>query len=189
MATVKKLLESYERTGSYRQTAREMGVSHNTVRKYVLRAQAAREGMIEEIVPRDREIRQPGRVVTPEVRDRIHRILEKNRKKPKKQRCNAKLIWHYLLASGYSLSYSTVKREVARWREEQGYREVFIAQETDEGQRAEFDFGKVQLTLDNVPQSTPQASFVLNYSLYRFARLTPRETLMDIIQARREILL
>ena len=183
MATVKKLLESYERTGSYRQTAREMGVSHNTVRKYVLRAQAAREGMIEEIVPRDREIRQPGRVVTPEVRDRIHRILEKNRKKPKKQRCNAKLIWHYLLASGYSLSYSTVKREVARWREEQGYREVFIAQETDEGQRAEFDFGKVQLTLDNVPQSTPQASFVLNNSLYRFARLTPRETLMDIIQA------
>ena len=113
MATVKKLLESYERTGSYRQTAREMRVSHNTVRKYVLRAQAAREGMIEEIVPRDREIRQPGRVVTPEVRDRIHRILEKNRKKPKKQRCNAKLIWHYLLASGYSLSYSTVKREVA----------------------------------------------------------------------------
>ena len=51
MATVKKLLESYERTGSYRQTAREMDVSHNTVRKYVLRAQVAREGTIEEIVP------------------------------------------------------------------------------------------------------------------------------------------
>ena len=38
MATVKKLLESYERTGSYRRTAREMGIAHNTVRKYVLRA-------------------------------------------------------------------------------------------------------------------------------------------------------
>ena len=60
MATVKKLLESYERTGSYRQTAREMRVSHNTVRKYVLRAQAAREGTIEEIVPRDREIHRIG---------------------------------------------------------------------------------------------------------------------------------
>lgn len=183
MATVKKVLESYERTGSYRRTAREMGIAHNTVRKYVLRAQAAREGVIEEIVPRDREIHQPSRVVTPEIRGMIHRILEKNRKKPKKQRCNAKLIWQYLLASGYLLSYSTVKREVARWHAEQGYREVFIAQETDEGQRAEFDFGKVQLTLDSVPEMIPQASFVLNHSLYRFALLTPRETLMDIIHA------
>jgi len=154
MATVKKLLESCERTGFYRQTAHKMGVSHNTVRKCVLRAQAAREGTIEEIVPRDREIRQPVRVVTPEVRDRIHRILEKDRKKPKKQRYNAKLIWHYLLVSGYSLSYSTIKREAARWCEEQGYREVFNAQETNEGQRAEFDFGKDQLTLDKpVPGS------------------------------------
>lgn len=84
MATVKKLLESYERTGSYRRTAREMGIAHNTVRKYVLRTQAAREGVIEEIVPRDREIHQPCRVVTPEIRGMIHRILEKNRKKPKK---------------------------------------------------------------------------------------------------------
>ena len=47
IATVKEMLESYERTGSYRQTAREMKVSRNTVRKYVLRAQAVREGTIE----------------------------------------------------------------------------------------------------------------------------------------------
>ncbi len=80
IATVKEMLESYERTGSYRQTAREMKVSRNTVRKYVLRAQAVREGTIEEIVPSDRKIRQPGRVVTPEIRGIIHRILEKNRK-------------------------------------------------------------------------------------------------------------
>ncbi|MDI3507082.1 MAG: hypothetical protein PWQ69_1062 [Methanomicrobiaceae archaeon] len=93
MATVKKLLESYERTGSYRRTAREMGIAHNTVRKYVLRAQAAREGVIEEIVPRDREIHQPGRVVTPEIRGMIHRILEKIARNQRKQRCNAKLIW------------------------------------------------------------------------------------------------
>ena len=116
IASAKEMLESYERTGSYRQTAREMKVSRNTVRKYVLRAQAVREGTIEESVPSNRKIRQPGRVVTPEIRGVIHRILEKDHKKPKKRRCNAKLIWQYLLTSGYSLSYSTVKREVARWR-------------------------------------------------------------------------
>ena len=183
MTTVKTILETYERTSSYRRTGRELGVSHNTVRKYVLRAQAARDGVIEEILPQDREIHQPSRVVTPEIQEMIYRILEKNRQKPKKQRCNAKLIWHHLIASGYSLSYSTVKREVARWRTEQGYREVFIAQETDEGQRAEFDFGKVQLELDGIPRTNPLASFVLNHSLYRFSLLTPRETLTDIIQA------
>ncbi len=172
MTTVKTILETYERTGSYRRTAREVGVAHNTVRKYVLRAQAAREGTVEEIVPRDREIHQPSRVVTPEIRELIHRILERNRQKAKKQRCTAKLIWRHLLASGSSLSYSTVKREVARWHAERGYREVFIAQETDEGQRAEFDFGKVRLTLDGVPGTTPLASIVLNHSLYRFSLLT-----------------
>ena len=132
IASAKEMLESYERTGSYRQTAREMKVSRNTVRKYVLRAQAVQEGTIEESVPSNRKIRQPGRVVTPEIRGIIHRILEKDRKEPKKRRCNAKLIWQYLLTSGYSLSYSTVKREVARWRDEHGCREVIIAQETDE---------------------------------------------------------
>ncbi len=60
-----------------------MGVSHNTVRKYVLRAQAARAGTIEEIAPRDREIHQPDRVVTPEIRGIIHCILEKTVKNPK----------------------------------------------------------------------------------------------------------
>ncbi len=183
MTNVKTILESYERTGSYRKTACEVGVAHNTVRRYVLRAQAAQEGKIDEIVPESREIIQPCRVVTDESRGKIHRILEKNRHKKKKQRCNAKLIWRYLIRTGHSLSYATVKREVARWKETYGYREVFIAQETNEGQRAEFDFGTTWLTFDTGPVQIPMASFVLNNSLYRFSLLTHRETLMDIIEA------
>jgi len=183
MTNVKTILESYERIGSYRKTAREVGVAHNTVKRYVLRAQAAREGTIDAIVPETREIIQPCRVVTDEIRGKINRILEKNRHKKKKQRCNAKLIWRYLLRTGHSLSYATVKREVARWKEVHGYREVFIAQETNEGQRAEFDFGTTWLTFDTGPAQAPMASFVLNNSLYRFSLLTHRETLMDIIQA------
>jgi len=183
MTDVKTILESYERTGSYRQTAREVNVSHNTVKRYVLRAQAAREGKIDSIVPETREIAQPCRVVTDEIRGIIHRILENNRHKKRKQRCNAKLIWRYLNRLGHSLSYATVKREVARWNETEGYREVFIAQETNEGQRAEFDFGTTWLTLDTGSVQVPMASFVLNNSLYRFSLLTHRETLMDIIEA------
>jgi len=79
MTNVKTILESYERTGSYRKTACEVGVSHNTVRRYILRAQAAREGKIDAIVPETREIIQPCRVVTDEIRGKIHRILENNR--------------------------------------------------------------------------------------------------------------
>ena len=60
---------------------------------------------------------------------------------------------------------------------------MFIAQKIDEGQRAEFDFGQVQLELDGVPRTTPLASSVLNHSLYRFSLLTHRETLTGIIQA------
>jgi hypothetical protein len=64
-----------------------------------------------------------------------------------------------------------------------GYREVFIAQNTEEGQRAEFDFGTTWLTFDTGPVQVPMASIVLNNSLYRFSLLTPRETLMNIIDA------
>jgi len=183
MTQVKTILELYEQTGSYRGTAREAGVSHNTVKRYVIRAQAAREGKIDAIVPEHREIIQPCRVVTDEIRGKIHHILEENQYKKKKQRCNAKLIWQYLVRSGYTLSYSTVKREVAKWQETNGHREVFIAQQTMEGQRAEFDFGMTWLTFDTSPAQVPMASFVLNNSLYRYSILTHRETLMDIIDA------
>ncbi|MDO9540539.1 MAG: hypothetical protein Q7J09_11150 [Methanocalculus sp.] len=151
MTDVKTILESYERTGSYRQTAREVNISHNTAKRYVLRAQAAREETIDSTIPESREIPQPCRVVTDEIRGIIHRILENNRHKKRKQRCNAKLIWRYLIRLGHSLSYATVKREVARWKETDEYREVFIAQETNEGQRAEFDFGTTWLTFDTGP--------------------------------------
>jgi len=84
---------------------------------------------------------------------------------------------------GYTISYSSVKREVASWKAKYGHREVYIAQETDLGFRAEFDFGKTDLQVNARWGKYPMASMVLNHSLYRFSYLYHRETLLEVLDA------
>jgi hypothetical protein len=60
---------------------------------------------------------------------------------------------------------------------------VFILQEPRVGQRAEFDWGEVTLSIGGVWQKFSLAVFVLPFSLYRFARLYHRSTRLEVIQA------
>jgi transposase len=58
-----------------------------------------------------------------------------------------------------------------------------ILQEPRVGQRAEFDWGEVHLQIRGISSKFYQAVFVLPFSLYRFARLYPRSTRLEVIQA------
>lgn len=173
----------YELYGSIRRVSKELKVSRNTVKKYVERVQSVKQGIEEEILPSNRQIRRPCSVVTPEIKEEIHRILEENLTLPRKQRWNGKKIWHHLIKTGQSISYCTVKRVSAKWRKERGPREVYILQDPEPGLRAEFDWGKSDLSIDEKWGKYPMASMVLNNSLYRFSRLYLRESLLEIIAA------
>ena len=151
--------------------ARELKISRNTVKKYVLKVKDVQDGLADEILPKNREIIQPSRVLSEPVRQKIHEHLESNLNRPKKQRITAKRIWELLVENGEKIGYSSVKNEVARWKRTNAPREVFILQEPRVGQRAEFDWGEVTLSIGGTWQKLNLAVFVLPFSLYRFARL------------------
>lgn len=183
MSDVQRIVELYNLYGSKRRVAKELNISRNTVSRYLQRVQDVKDGVEETILPRDRQIQRPCTALTPEVKERIHTILEANADLPKKQRWTGKKIWDHLVKEGYTISYSTVKREVASWKDQYGHREVYIAQDTDPGFRAEFDFGKTDLQINAHWGKYPMAAMVLNHSLYRFAHLYHRETQLEIFDA------
>ena len=44
MADIRRILELYELYGTFNRVARELDISHNTVKKYVLRIKSVQEG-------------------------------------------------------------------------------------------------------------------------------------------------
>jgi transposase len=153
------------------------------VKKYLNQVKDVQDGLAEEIIPKNRKIVQPSRVLTDLVRQKIHQYLESNLGRPKKQRLTAKRIWELLVRDGHKIGYTSVKDEVVRWKRTNAPREVFILQEPRIGQRAEFDWGEVTLSISGVWQKYYLAVFVLPFSLYRFARLYDRSTRLEVIQA------
>jgi len=148
MADIRRIIDLYDLHKSYRRVARELKISKNTVKKYVLKVKDVQGGLADEILPKNREITQPSRVLTEPVRQNIHEHLESNLERPKKQRITAKRIWELLVEDGHRIGYSSVKNEVVRWKRTNAPREVFILQEPRVGQRAEFDWGELHSALE-----------------------------------------
>lgn len=183
MADVRRIVDLYELHKSYKKVARELNISRNTVKKYLHQVKDVQDGLAEEIIPKNRKIVQSSRVLTDLVRQKIHEYLESNLGCPKKQRLTAKRVWELLVQDGHKIGYTSVKDEVVRWKRTNAPREVFILQEPRIGQRAEFDWGEVTLSIAGVWQKFYLAVFVLPFSLYRFARLYHRSARLEVIQA------
>ena len=181
MTDVQRMRTLYDLYGSYRQVAREMNASRNTVRKYLRLVDEVHDGTRYEIFPRTREIKQPRRIVTDEVISLVYSLLESNLNKPKKQRLTAKIITDRVNQSGHQVSYLTVKRVINDWNKANKHREVFILQEPVPG-RAEFDWGELHLQIQGTWQKIFIAVMVLTGSLYRFAQIFYRETQQDVIE-------
>jgi len=186
MADIRRIVDLYELRDSYKEVARELNISKNTVKKYVHRVKDVQDGATDEILPKNRKIIQPSRVLTETVRQKIHQYLESNLGHPRKQRLTAKRIWELLVRDGHKIGYTSVKDEVVRWKRTNSPREVYILQEPRVGQRAEFDWGEAILCIDGMWLKFYLAVFVLPFSLYRFARLYPRSTHLEVVQAHTE---
>jgi transposase len=78
MADVGRIVNLYELHDSYKGVARELNISKNTVKKYLHRVNDAKGGAVEEILPKERKIIQPSRVLTEPVLEKIRRHLESN---------------------------------------------------------------------------------------------------------------
>jgi len=103
----------------------------------------------------------------------IHRILEDDKKAPKKQRHTARRIFDRLRAEhGYTGGLTTVKDAVRAWRRRTA--EVFVPLSHPPGQ-AQADFGQAEVILDGAPATVAVFVMTLPYSDAIFTCAFPRE--------------
>lgn len=183
MVEIKEILDCYEKYGSIKKTAQRLDVSINTVRRYLRQMKQMENGELPDFLTANPVVIQPSRVLTDEVKKKIHGYLESSECNRGKQRITAKRI-HQLLTTrdGYSIGYTTVKDEVRRWKREHSFRETFIEQEPPVGWRGEFDFADVVLCIGREECTFSCGGMVLPFSLYRFGRLFRHSGHLEVVQ-------
>jgi transposase len=148
---------------SCRRVAKEMGLSRNTVRKY-----------LEQEAPQRVESEPRARPVREKVGPRIEALLAES---PKwtggKQRLTATRLHKLLAAEGMAVGVTTVKEAVAEWKRQR--REVFVPLVYPAGDLAEVDFFEVLVQLAGVMVKAWMFVMRLMHSGRDFAWLYPRQ--------------
>ena len=123
---------------SIRRVAREMGVSRNTVRKYLGQSE-----------PRRRELKPRGRPVWARAVERIERLLEQwQGRMTAKQRLTGTRVHRQLVEEGLDVGITTVRRVLAEKRRQQA--EVYIPLVHRPGEEAQVDFFAVTVEVAGV---------------------------------------
>jgi transposase len=147
---------------SIRKTACEMGISRNTVRKYLAQSEPKRV----EAFPRERPVLE-------QVKSRIDELLhEWAPRTTAKQRITGTLIHGQLLREGFSVGITTVRDYLAEIKRLK--REVFIPLVHLPGQVAQVDFFEVTVDIDGQRQKAWQFVMRLVYSGKDFACIYER---------------
>jgi transposase len=180
---INQIQQLYQKYQSIKQVSMELGISRNTVRKYIRSIILAQNGDIDEIRSEMRVINRPRSTVSDELIQIVHSYLTENITKPRKQRLSAAEIHRLVQSRGFQVGYTSIKDIIHDWKESHRSREIYILQDPLKGYRAEFDWGYVDLTIDNIVRKVSLAVFTLNYSQYRFGKLFLNQTTFDVIQA------
>ncbi|HKO50622.1 MAG TPA: IS21 family transposase [Polyangiaceae bacterium] len=148
---------------STRAVAREMGMSRNTVKKY-----------LEQAAPVRVESEPRARPVLEKVSERLQQLLEES---PQwtggKQRLTAKRLHAMLRGEGHVVGITTVKEAVAEWKRRR--REVFVPLVYPAGDLAEVDFFEVLVDLAGKRQRVWMFVMRLMHSGRDFACLFVRQ--------------
>ncbi len=167
--TIRKIRLSVHRDGrSIRHTAKELGISRNTVRKAV-RSQ--------ETVFRYHRGSQPLPVLGAYV-ERLQEALAEDAKLPKRQRRTAVVLFEQLQAEGYTGGYDSVRRHVRDWRRRQSQlpAEVYIPLVFEPGDAFQFDWSHELVEMAGMPVKVKVAQLRLCHSRHFLVVAYPRET-------------
>ena len=168
--TIAKIRRKHTGEGkSIRSTARELGISRNTVRKVV------RDGKAEHRY--DRSDKQP-RPKLDGFTQLLETELENNAKRTRRDRLTLREIWRRLCDRGCEAGYDAVRRYARQWAASQGgsIANAFVPLEFDPGEAYQFDWSHETVVLDGMPMTVKAAQFTLCYSRMPFIRCYPRET-------------
>ena len=156
---------------SARQVAREMGVSRNTVKRYLSQAAPVR---VEQVAR--------GRPVWEKAGGRLEALLvESPRWTGGKQRLTATRLHAMLIAEGLTIGVTTVREAVAEWKRRR--REVFVPLVYPAGDLAEVDFFEVLVDLAGARIKTWMFVMRLMHSGRDFAWLYTRQDQTSFLDA------
>ena len=167
--TIRKIRLSIHRGGkSIRQTAKELRISRNTVRKAVRSQQTAFTY---------RRSSQPRPVLGAFV-EGLEQALAEDQKLAKRQRRTGIVLFEQLQAEGYAGSYDSVRRHVRDWRKRQSSlaSEVFIPLVFDPGEAFQFDWSHEWVEMAGMPVKVKVAHLRLCHSRHFLVVAYPRET-------------
>ena len=167
--TIRKIRLSVHRDGhSIRHTAKELGVSRNTVRKAVRSQQTAFTY---------RRSSQPRPVLGAFV-ERLEKALAEDGKLAKRQRRTGIVLFEQLQAEGYTGGYDSVRRHVRDWRRRQSSlaAEVYIPLVFEPGEAFQFDWSHELVEMAGMPVTVKVAQLRLCHSRHFLVVAYPRET-------------
>src|SRR4030042_3258927 len=167
--TIRKIRLSMHRDGkSIRQTAKDLHLSRNTVRK------AIRSG--ETFFQYERH-KQP----MPKLgsfMDRLSFYMEEDEKLPKRLQRTAQILFEELQLNGYEGGYDSVRRYIQRWRKERKIlsEKVYIPLVFEPGEAFQFHWSHEWVEMGGARLKVKVAHLRLCYSRYFICIAYPRET-------------
>ncbi len=193
------IIRLHEASFSNRKIARELSLARQTVDNYVRRYKEEKAKLADMSDPvlvanlqesmlsknkMDTSGRRP-RKFSGELEVRFYEIIKINEERnkvlgPNKQEINGAIIYRQLKREGFDIGETTVR---GKWREyRHSHQEVFIKQNYEYGERADFDFHQIKVVIAGVVKvyhqatiSCPKSNFVfikLNHNQSRKAVLT-----------------
>lgn len=188
---------------SQRTVAQEMGISRNTVSKYVNEYEGAKrklavesekgadtEEIIEEIMKASKYVRinsykpKMTQAIETYILEKIAINKERRRSGMRKQCMNIKDMHEELIEMGHNIGYTSVRNFVRK--SEEITKEAFIRQEYSPGDSVEFDWGEIKLMLNGKLKKIQVAVFASAYSNEYYARLFHRQNTECFLQAHAE---
>lgn len=170
---------------SQRSVATKLGISRNTVKKYIQEYRNAREKFtdlsVENFALTEAILEKPSyntekrakRKLTEGMMDRLDFYIKQNVQKRtdgrRKQQMKIIDMHEALLEQGFDIGYTTVRNYVRE--KEKTRKEAFIRAIYEPGVVCEFDWGEVKLEIGGRLKNYQLAVFTMAYSNYRFAKL------------------
>lgn len=184
------ILRHFHQGMSQRTISRELGLSRNTIKKYVdgyMKNRSLQDSSSKGVLdpPRYDSSSRTKPKLTEQVRDRIDQYLSDNERKRSTglaKQCMRRVDMHEaLIADGFEISYTTVC-EYVKLHHRKG-KEIFIRQHIDPGQNSEFDWAEVKLIIGGKQKRLMLAVFTNGYSNYRWAGLYYRQDMSSFLHA------
>jgi len=167
--TIRKIRLYVKRDGkSIRQTARDLNLSRNTIRK-VLRSDQTLFEYKRQVQHRPKL----GGFI-----DILNKRLEEDHKLPRRRRRTGQRLYQELQREGYDGGYDSVRRYIQRWRKEHSETtgHVFIPLSFDPGEAFQFDWSHEWVLMAGMPVKVKVAHLRLCYSRMFLSVAYPRET-------------